>query len=177
MTTIDAIKARCETATPGPWHHESDCGEYVRDEAGLNVCMLYHHCDAAFTSHARGDIPYLLERIAELEGQLTEEISRRYQAECNYDHWKATCEQVRAQLTASQQRERAAVEDLEGAGACFSCEHFRRNGGDCFGAGRCRLDGIEIWPCNEPGVYRAEVPDDGRKTYEWRGPMAGEGER
>lgn len=85
--------------------------------------------------------------------------------------------ELEAQLAESQRRERAAVEDLNGTGACFTCKHFRRNGGDCFGAGRCRLDGIEIWPCNEPGVYRVEVPDDGRKTYEWRGPQeAGKGE-
>lgn len=85
-------------------------------------------------------------------------------------------EALQAQLAESQRRERAAVDDLEGTGACFTCKHFRRNGGDCFGAGRCRLDGIEIWPCNEPGVYRVEVPDDGRQTYEWRGPQeAGEG--
>jgi hypothetical protein len=85
-------------------------------------------------------------------------------------------ESLQAQLAESQRRERAAVKDLNGPGACFTCKHFRRNGGDCFGAGRCRLDGIEIWPCNQPGVYRVEVPDDGRQTYEWRGPMAGEGE-
>lgn len=85
-------------------------------------------------------------------------------------------ESMQAKLAESQRRERAAVEDLNGTGACFTCKHFRRNGGDCFGAGRCRLDGIEIWPCNEPGVYRVEVPDDGRQTYEWRGPQeAGEG--
>lgn len=85
-------------------------------------------------------------------------------------------ESLTAQLAESQRREQAAVEDLNGTGACFTCKHFRRNGGDCFGAGRCRLDGIEIWPCNEPGVYRVEVPDDGRKMYEWRGPQeAGEG--
>ena len=84
---------------------------------------------------------------------------------------------LEAQLSESQRREQAAVEDLNGTGACFTCKHFRRNGGDCFGAGRCRLDGIEIWPCNEPGVYRVEVPDDGRQTYEWRGPQeAGKGE-
>jgi hypothetical protein len=86
-------------------------------------------------------------------------------------------ESLQTQIAASQRRERAAVEDLNGTGACFTCKHFRRNGGDCFGAGRCRLDGIEIWPCNEPGVYRVEVPDDGRKTYGWRGPQeAGKGE-
>lgn len=86
-------------------------------------------------------------------------------------------DKLQANLADSQRRERAAVEDLNGTGACFTCKHFRRNGGDCFGAGRCRLDGIEIWPCNEPGVYRVEVPDDGRKTYEWRGHQeAGKGE-
>ena len=85
-------------------------------------------------------------------------------------------ESLQSKLAASQRREQAAVEDLNGTGACFTCKHFRRNGGDCFGAGRCRLDGIEIWPCNEPGVYRVEVPDDGRQTYEWRGPQeAGKG--
>lgn len=83
-------------------------------------------------------------------------------------------ESLQSQLAESQRRERAAVEDLNGTGACFTCKHFRRNGGDCFGAGRCRLDGIEIWPCNEPGVYRVEVPDDGRKTYEWRGEKGAE---
>lgn len=98
---------------------------------------------------------------------------------CMGDYQRAAAdliESLQAQLAASQRRERAAVDDLEGTGACFTCKHFRRNGGDCFGAGRCRLDGIEIWPCNEPGVYRVEVPDDGRQTYEWRGPQeAGEG--
>lgn len=190
---IDAIKARCEAATPGPWR-DIERGNSVISHGVVtvaydgmpqqNICagISPKTGNAAIIAHSREDIPYLLglvdsraAEIAELRGRLDEETSRRYQAECNYDHWKTTCEHLQAQLTASQQRERAAVEDLVGAGACFSCEHFRRNGGDCFGAGRCRLDGIEIWPCNEPGVYRAAVPDDGRKTYKWRGPQeAGE---
>ena len=80
-------------------------------------------------------------------------------------------ESLQKQLAEAQRREQAAVDDLEGAGACFTCKHFRRNGGDCFGAGKCRVDGVEIFPCNEPGVYRVEAPDDGRDTYEWRGPQ------
>lgn len=107
--------------------------------------------------------------IESLQAQLDEEKSRRYQAECNYDHAVEDRNGLRAQL-------KAAVEDLEGAGACFTCKHFRRNGGDCFGAGECRLKGAEIFPCNEPGVYRVEVPDDGRNTYVWRGPQAEGGE-
>ncbi|MDR1630074.1 MAG: hypothetical protein LBS36_07685 [Oscillospiraceae bacterium] len=78
---------------------------------------------------------------------------------------------LREQLAESQRRERAAVDDLIGAGPCFSCKHFRRNDGDCFGAGKCRVEGIEIIPCDRPGTYRIEIPDDGRNTYEWRGPQ------
>lgn len=63
----------------------------------------------------------------------------------------------------------AAIEDLNGAQACFSCKHFRRNGGKCSGGGSCRTMGVKIIPCDEPDTYRAEIPDDGRDTYEWRG--------
>lgn len=67
-------------------------------------------------------------------------------------------------------RERdAAIEDLNGGQACFSCKHFRRNGGECFGAGICRVDGVKIFPCDEPYMYRVEIPNDGRDVYEWRG--------
>lgn len=134
---IDAIKARCEAATPGPWQ---DCRDYAamvlsEDEQqricdirgwghltavlGLSEDAAYERqlADAEFIAHTREDIPYLLglvdsraAEIAELRGRLDEETSRRYQAECNYDHWKTTCEHLQAQLTASQQRERAAVE-------------------------------------------------------------------
>ena len=62
----------------------------------------------------------------------------------------------------------AAIVDLRGSGACFSCKHFRRNGGNCFGAGRCRTEGISIFPCDEPGEYMISIPDDGRDFYEWR---------
>lgn len=86
-------------------------------------------------------------------------------------------ESLCADLVCVTEERDAAVADLHGTGACFTCKHFRRNAGDCFGAGRCRLDGIEVWPCDEPGVFRAEIPDDGRKTYEWRGMQpSGEGE-
>ena len=99
----------------------------------------------------------LLERIAEMEGQLTEEISRRYQAECNYDHWKATCENERAQLAASQRRERAAVEDLaiackvgEPCAVCKQC----RDMGDQFPCAKC-----DDWCKGE--------------HWKWRGPSGG----
>lgn len=72
-------------------------------------------------------------------------------------------------LIESQRRERAAVEDLNGAKACFSCKHFHRNGGKCYGSGNSRTDRIVIFPCGEL-AHRTEIPDDGRYTYIWRGP-------
>jgi hypothetical protein len=67
-------------------------------------------------------------------------------------------------------RERdAAIRDLNGGQACFSCKHFRRNSGECFGAGICRVDGVKIFPCDEPYMYRVEIPNNGRDVYEWRG--------
>ncbi|CDV96393.1 Hypothetical protein DPCES_5395 [Desulfitobacterium hafniense] len=79
-------------------------------------------------------------------------------------------------LAQSQRREKAAVDDLIRAGACFSCKHFLGNEGRCSGAGKCRVMGVEIFPCDRPGVYRIEIPDDGRDTYEWRGPQDAEEE-
>lgn len=106
---------------------------------------------------------------AECARQLMETAAAKI-AELN-DFEQSQCAKLLAQLNESQRRERAMEEDLRGAGACFSCKHFRRNGGDCSGAGKCRTDGITIFPCDRPGTYRVEVPDDGRNTYEWRGPQ------
>jgi hypothetical protein len=80
-----------------------------------------------------------------------------------------------AEYKAMEARCEAAERDLEQAGPCFTCKHFRRNGGECSGGGRCRIDGAEIQPCDRPGEYRVLIPDDGRNTYEWRGPEAEQG--
>ena len=166
---LDEIKEREQAATSGPWEVKVKGNtvesHQVMSQGNEPICSAISPKtkNAQFIAHARTDIPAL---ISEVE-RLTSENTALQSANGKLEN----------QLAESQRREQAAVDDLEGAGACFTCKHFRRNGGDCFGAGKCRVDGVEIFPCNEPGVYRVEVPDDGRDTYEWRGPQeTGKGE-
>lgn len=89
------IQARVEAATPGPWRYSwTQVPPQVRDDEPVMHCvtagipeprerlwgMIVHaHEDrgnmwdgpnAAFIAHAREDIPYLLARVASLEGTL-----------------------------------------------------------------------------------------------------------
>ena len=91
---IDAIKERCEAATPGPWVLSDDERIPARIHAKTNdlkiggkqfLCtkviaeMVYQETDARFIAHARQDIPELLtayeEQAAEIE-RLNEELCR-----------------------------------------------------------------------------------------------------
>lgn len=97
---IEAIKARCEAATPGPWkcwHKDMDFGgsvkftigdaAVVREDNQRNIGPIFVKEDADFIAASREDIPYLLAliesqvaEIAELQGQLgaaTKEIEQR----------------------------------------------------------------------------------------------------
>lgn len=72
---IEAIEARCEAASPGPWNRECDA-VYTAHECG-DTCerTLHDHfvfadpdvkpADADFIAHARTDIPRLLATIEE----------------------------------------------------------------------------------------------------------------
>jgi len=68
MDRLDEIKARCDKATPGPWYKEgwalpNEDGEYIEllDDTENNG-----PANAAFISHAREDIPYLLAEVKRL---------------------------------------------------------------------------------------------------------------
>ena len=93
--------------------------------------------------------------VESLQDDLAEERSRRRQAECNYDHAVADREKLRAQLTESQRRERAAIEDLRDNAdrPCRVCKKWAD--------GKCTLPP----PKDCAGFFR----------WEWRGPVAGEG--
>lgn len=73
---IDAIKARCEEATPGPWQHISNTNNgrslfSVAYEPRLTkIGEMYTSRDADFIAHAREDIPYLLGLIKTMTAQL-----------------------------------------------------------------------------------------------------------
>ena len=84
---LEAIKARCEAATEGPWQHEhrrKDDGMYrteVFDMTGEAIaCLAWHPVqhpggtstdraeNAAFIAHARADIPWLISLLEALDG-------------------------------------------------------------------------------------------------------------
>lgn len=86
---LDAIRARCEAATPGPWRvdgstYDEDCNEHLAPYGleGPNERLIwssgggeYAHPDMAtaqFIAAARTDIPALLAYIDELERRLKE---------------------------------------------------------------------------------------------------------
>lgn len=72
---IAEIKAREQAATPGLWHHEKDCLDYIRDTNGLNICMVYQREDVAFIAHARTDIPALIAEVERLAAEDNERLN------------------------------------------------------------------------------------------------------
>lgn len=69
---IDAIEARADAATPGPWDVAMDCvtaptcGEILRITGWPEVGDV----DAEFIAHAREDVPDLLAYVRDLEAKL-----------------------------------------------------------------------------------------------------------
>lgn len=54
-TELDAIEARANAATPGPW-----------DEPGFSALDA---CDARFVAHARTDVPRLIAEVRRLQSE------------------------------------------------------------------------------------------------------------
>lgn len=79
---LDAIRARAEAATPGPWEaYDRDggaarpteitvCGSDIAGppEAYLDRGRFGRHADAEFIAHARADIPALCDEVGRLQG-------------------------------------------------------------------------------------------------------------
>lgn len=68
MKRLDEILKRCETATPGPWHEGcatvmSDKGSIIADFCGHNQEIIKAGEDSIFTSHARTDLPLVVEAL------------------------------------------------------------------------------------------------------------------
>lgn len=71
---LDAIRARCEAASPGPWRAtngllasivaEVGCGWFVETDIGGSSRLAAY--DAAFIAHARTDVPALLAEVERL---------------------------------------------------------------------------------------------------------------
>lgn len=75
---LQAIRARCEAASPAPWEQEEWSGR-LRDAHGESLCAadpdgadagLWRKEDARFVIHARIDVPTLLAEVDRLQKAL-----------------------------------------------------------------------------------------------------------
>ena len=75
---LDAIRARLEAATPGPWER-NDQHTKQRGIAGpLGLCATaWEDGDAEFIAHAPGDVAWLLARVEELTDRVLLMEARR----------------------------------------------------------------------------------------------------
>ena len=121
---LDAIRARCDAATPGPWRvdgstYDEGCNEHLAPYGleGPNERLIwssgggeYSHPDmgtAQFIAHARADIPALLAYIEELESRTTYTIG-----ETEWAHRIAVAEQRFADESDAHQETRTLLTDL-----------------------------------------------------------------
>ena len=87
MTRLAEIQARANAATEGPWRANDNGKGTVYDGRNIGVCSMWavrRPADAVFIAHAREDIPWLLVRVQELEGELrlaNEEIRIREESQ------------------------------------------------------------------------------------------------
>lgn len=122
---LEAIRARCEAATPGPWRvdgstYDEDCNEHLAPYGleGPNERLIwssgggeYAHPDMAtaqFIASARTDIPALLAYIEELESRTTYTIG-----ETELAQRIATLEHMLTEERENVDTLRAAVEHAE----------------------------------------------------------------
>jgi hypothetical protein len=94
---LDAIKARCEAATRGPWTLTGSKHQLVDsdDKAPMYksiVCEVWHDTpnNAAFIVHARQDIPDLLQEVERLQAANNRLLERleQLQMENSPRSWK-----------------------------------------------------------------------------------------
>lgn len=104
MTELDleAIKARCEAATPGPWHHRSTPNSFVTDpdkysivvDAGIYEDLsreqqeLIARNNRIFSAHARDDVPALVAEVERLRAALAKESDRVMELLYKIDDYK-----------------------------------------------------------------------------------------
>lgn len=84
---LEAIEARCEAATEGPWEHQSwgdsDYDVVTETDPSVSVCRPRLGGDSVFIAHAREDIPALVAEVRRLRDsrRLSEPDFTRLEAE------------------------------------------------------------------------------------------------
>lgn len=73
MNRDEAIRARCEAATPGPWKLTKDGRYEDHDECRIDLpddnIELCRYENGEFIAHARNDIPDLLDEVERLRAE------------------------------------------------------------------------------------------------------------
>ena len=133
---LDAIRARVEAATPGPWEPSSDTLTWIHVEAhGLTVaeCRTYlnrQHTDkqndanAAFIASAREDVPALLAEVERLTAErdaIAKTAVQEWKDASGYDDLLA------AYSSAGHERD-LAQNRLEAWKSCLHCGNTRADG-------------------------------------------------
>lgn len=86
MLDLDAIEARANAATPGPWHWEAedDCRTLVAADLPNVEPLLFFDdgwaqpCDREFVAHAREDVPALVAEVRLLRAIAEDALQRRW---------------------------------------------------------------------------------------------------
>ena len=124
---LDAIRARCDAATPGPWRvdgstYDEDCNEHLAPYGleGPNERLIwssgggeYAHPDmgtAQFIAAARTDIPALLAYIDELQEERNDWREAQEATQVKSDFWRS---QFRATYTTGEAEWSQRIATLE----------------------------------------------------------------
>lgn len=123
MIDMEAIKARHEAATPGPWDWEADdpqslslgTKDHIQEQFVLSAwrcptcadrdaqCLWPSHANADFIAHARDDIPAMLAEVDKLNDLARENY-------CKFVRQQERAEKAETALSAERARADAAVE-------------------------------------------------------------------
>jgi hypothetical protein len=69
---LDAIRARVEAATPGPWKAQRWCSNNPSVAEAWGLTGMRTFADAVFCGHAREDVPALLAEVERLQAREAE---------------------------------------------------------------------------------------------------------
>jgi hypothetical protein len=171
---LDAIRARCEAATPGEWVviHKGNALSVIAKSGAftLNICHYSHKdgADAEFIAHARTDVPDLLAEIERLTAELAAMTAERDEAQLEltrmteaYDVNARALDALNRDYVALRKRAEAAERDM-----AFACGSQPSASSDCSICDICahkRDDGS----CAKQCFMNAMAA---MNRWEWRGP-------
>ena len=160
---LDNIRARCGKATPGPWKRLSNNEViYVNSQGfGVRITCTFggepqDYYNAELVTHAREDIPWLLDGVERLEGLVRESIGNTDKAQELCAEYGEFVGELRAKITALRRERDAVFLDLSIAAPCDCCKHL--------GEDSCALD---VYPnkCIKELHWKWRGPQ-GRKNHE-----------